>query len=142
MRLLAIVLGLGLAASCASRVGDGAGPGAEVRSGTIVSRRGTGVTGTARAVVRSGGTSIVVSLIGAQPNTAHPWHIHDGTCESGGAVVGSPGAYPPLMVGTTGQAQARATLPGPLATGQNYHVNVHASATEMNTIVACGDLDD
>ena len=142
MRLSLLCLALGVLAGCIPRFNPSpeAG-GAQVWNATITSTRGSGIAGTARAVVRPAETRVTVNIIGAEPRTAHPWHIHMGTCDSGGAVVGSGGAYPPLLVGTTGAAQASTTVGVALNGGQNYHINVHASATEMTTIVACGDLN-
>lgn len=115
---------------------------AQVWNATVNSRQGSGVAGTARAVVNGAETRVTLSLMGAQPRTAHPWHIHQGTCASGGPIVGSAGAYPALLVGSTGQGQASAAVGASLNEAQNYHVNVHASPNDMGTIVACGDLDD
>lgn len=154
MRAPVLCLALGLAAGCVPRFNTNPETGgidvdmepvtqrAQVWTGTLTSVRGSGISGTARAVVSGDETRVNVSVIGSMPNVAHPWHIHQGTCQSGGGVVGSGGAYPPLMIGNTGQGQASATVGVPLNEAQNYHVNVHASANDMGTIIACGDLDD
>ena len=55
-------------------------------------------------------------------------------------VLGPADAYKPLKVGGNGEAQADADLPIPMPTVGNYFINVHASAQNMGTIVACGNL--
>ena len=57
-------------------------------------------------------------------------------------VVGPVSAYPPLTVGSGGTATAQAHVPVELDEARRYVVDVHASPTEMGTVVACGDLDD
>lgn len=100
------------------------------------------ITGDATARVYAGQTQVTISLEGVPGGEARPWHVHQGTCGSGGPIVGSPSAYPPLTVGADGKATGTATIPLQLDEAQRYHVNVHASAAEMATIVACGALDD
>lgn len=115
----------------------------EVWTGTLTGQGAhTNVAGTARATVREGHTIATVTLTGGTPGHVHPWHIHEGTCGSGGPVVGSGSAYPPLQVGSEGRATGEAHLMLTLNEAKSYHVNVHASATDMGTIVACGALDD
>ena len=45
-----------------------------------------------------------------------------------------------LKVGGDGKAHAEADLPIPMPPAGQYFVNVHASAKNMATIVACGNL--
>ena len=54
-----------------------------------------------------------ISIGGDQPGATRPWHLHRGTCDQGGAVLGPAG---------------------------DYLVNVHGSVAELRTIIACGDL--
>lgn len=98
------------------------------------------ISGEAMATVRDGQTEVQASVEGAPEGGTHPWHIHEGTCESGGGIVGDAGAYPALEIGEDGTAQASATINVELEEGQSYHVNVHASPDDLGTIVACGDL--
>ena len=99
-----------------------------------------GVSGSATAHVRDGRTHVEASVSGAPADGIHPWHIHEGTCDTGGGIVGDPGAYPPLEVGDDGQASADADIDVALEDGASYHVNVHASPDDLGTVVACGDL--
>jgi hypothetical protein len=99
-----------------------------------------GVSGSATAHVRDGRTHVEASVSGAPADGTHPWHIHEGTCASGGGIVGDADAYPPLEIGDDGQASAEADIDVALQDGASYHVNVHASPDDLGTIVACGDL--
>jgi hypothetical protein len=55
-------------------------------------------------------------------------------------VVGEPGRYTALRAGTDGGAAAAAVLDLEIQRDSAYHVNVHRSASDMGTIVACGVL--
>jgi hypothetical protein len=83
---------------------------------------------------------VTATLVGATPGAEHPWHIHLGTCDNDEGIFGDPAAYPHLQVGAAGQATAMATLVATLQAGASYFVNVHASAEDLATIVACGEL--
>lgn len=104
----------------------------------------TGVRAAARAVSNMSSTAVSVSFAGGSPMAGmthvHPWHIHAGRCGSGGPIVGDPAAYPALRPGTDGNGTASATVNVPLTMGQDYYVNIHASPSELGTIVACGQL--
>jgi hypothetical protein len=103
----------------------------------------TGASGTATARVEGSNTLVTLVLTGLPPGGPYPWHVHDGTCETGGPIVGDATAYPPLMVGADGRAEANARLLGlKLNEAKKYHVNVHRSPTDLATIIACGQLDD
>jgi hypothetical protein len=103
----------------------------------------TGASGTATARVEGNNTLVTLVLTGLPPGGPYPWHVHDGTCETGGPIVGDAAAYPPLMVGADGRAEANARLLGlKLNEAKKYHVNVHRSPTDLATIIACGELDD
>jgi hypothetical protein len=69
-----------------------------------------------------------------------PWHVHFGTCATGGGIVGADGDYPRLTITGAGSATATATVPMSLDINAPYHINVHLSEAEMATIIACGDL--
>lgn len=103
---------------------------------------GTNITGTFKALALDGRTEVTVSLNGAVPNSTHPWHVHEGACNSGGMIVGDSTIYQPLQVGSTGTAAGNANLSMELNEATDYYIDVHASASDMQTIIACGDLDD
>jgi hypothetical protein len=81
-----------------------------------------------------------VEITNASPGGVHPWHIHRGQCGNDMGILGPADAYKPLKVGGDGEAKADATLPFPLPGSGDYFINVHASAQNMGTIVACGNL--
>ncbi len=115
----------------------------EVWTGTL---RGQGrfseISGSARATVLEGQTTVSVTLTGAAPGGMHPWHVHEGTCGSGGAIVGEATAYPLLRIGSQGRAEANVQLALALNEAKDYYINVHASPSDLGTIVACGALAD
>jgi hypothetical protein len=137
MRLaIALVLGAGLAGACATV------PVFEPRdwNASVEPRAGSDVRANVRAVSAPGQTAVSINLIGGESGGAHPWHIHRGTCATGGAIVGAADAYPLLRPTTAGAANAAAHIRVQLVPGENYHVNVHRSAAALNQIIGCGDL--
>jgi hypothetical protein len=87
-----------------------------------------------------GQTQAHVDMSNAVPGAKHPWHVHRGKCGSDQGVFGPADAYKPLKVESDGKASATAVLSVPLPKTGDYFVNVHASASNMKTIVACGNL--
>jgi Cu/Zn superoxide dismutase len=85
-------------------------------------------------------TEAEISIKGATPGAEHPWHVHQGKCGSNGSIIGAATAYPVLKVKENGEAKAEAKLDIEAPTSGEYYVNVHKSAADMKTIVACGDL--
>jgi hypothetical protein len=81
-----------------------------------------------------------VDISNAVPGAAHPWHVHRGQCGSDQGIFGPEDAYKELKVGGNGRASSEAVLPVPAPKTGDYFVNVHASARNMGTIVACGNL--
>ena len=100
------------------------------------------MTGTARARVVEGVADVTVNLRGGTPGQTHPWHVHEGKCGSGGPIVGNPSEYPPITIGAAGNATSTSKLQMNLNEALVYHVNFDASATEMATIIASGEIDD
>lgn len=92
------------------------------------------------AVRSAGGSTVQIELTGAQPGARHPWHVHSGTCGSGGGIVGDAGRYPLVRVGDQGRGLETALIDVELEPGRSYHVNVHRSAEDMGTLIACGEL--
>ena len=87
-----------------------------------------------------GQTQAQVDISNAVPGAKHPWHVHRGQCGSDQGIFGPTDAYKPLKVDNDGKASATAVLSVPLPRTGNYFVNVHASASNMKSIVACGNL--
>lgn len=98
------------------------------------------VHGTGSWMREGNGSMAMVSISNATPGGVHPWHIHAGRCGGNGPVVGDPGAYKALEVNSSGDASQNASLSVALPYANDYYVNVHASPTNMGTIIACGNL--
>jgi hypothetical protein len=111
-------------------------------SGSLSPRGGSAITGTFKAFSGEGKTNVSVNLANAMAGQRLPWHVHEGRCDSDMGIVGDPAAYPVITVGNDGTASSNAVLSLHLDEAKNYFVNIHASPTNLQTIVACGDLDD
>ena len=109
---------------------------------TITGKEGRKAHGTATVTpTKDGtGTEVAVTLTDDTPGATRPWHIHMGTCDKGGGVVGGGRVYTPIAINDKGQGAGKATLPVALADTATYYVNIHDAAAAMGIIVACGDL--
>jgi hypothetical protein len=108
---------------------------------TLESMNGSTVKGTGSLAPGSGASSSVatVSITGGTASATYPWHVHMGKCPGGG-VFGPGSAYKPITAASDGSGTATANLPVAAPATGDYHINVHASPTDMKTIVACGEL--
>jgi hypothetical protein len=86
------------------------------------------------------GSRVTLGISNATPGGAHPWHVHRGRCGDNGPIVGDASQYKPLQVDNNGNASATARLDIALPAGGDYYVNVHALATNLGTIISCGNL--
>jgi hypothetical protein len=66
--------------------------------------------------------------------------VHRGQCGADDGVFGSPDAYQAIKIDDQGRASAYTTLPLSMPTTGSYYVSVGASASNSETIVACGNL--
>lgn len=97
----------------------------------------------AEAIVRGGaeGTHVAIDLDGGEAGAVYPWHIHSGECgDVQPPIVGAADAYPPIQVGDGGEGDAEASIAATLDGDGDYIVNVHLSPTQLDSIVACGEL--
>lgn len=85
-------------------------------------------------------TLIDISITNAAPGGQHPWQVQMGACGSDHGTLGDAGDYRPLKIGGDGKASQQATVSQQMPTTGQYHVNVYASAANMSTIIACGNL--
>ena len=85
-------------------------------------------------------TQAQITLANAVPGGLHPWHVHRGRCGQDQGIYGPAEAYKALKVGGDGRASSKAMLDVATPKTGEYSVNVHASAQNMQTIVACGNL--
>ena len=102
---------------------------------------GSNITGTAEFKAKSDKeTEAEISIKGATAGAELPWHVHSGKCGSNGPIVGAATAYQPIKVNKDGSGKAEAKLAMATPASGEYFVNVHKSAADLKTIVACGDL--
>lgn len=101
----------------------------------------TNITGDARVTETEGDGSFHATItIVDGTNCSRPWHVHFGTCATGGGIVGDPASYTNLTATDDGTASADVVVAASLDPNQSYHVNVHYSDAQLDRIVACGDL--
>lgn len=156
MRIAPLAVALLLSAACTKAVKvetdpktgrtdvDVQTPGApQIWKGTLSAVGGSSVSGTASGSTANDMSNVTVNVVGATPGSTLPWHVHDGKCgDANAAIVGNVSAYPPLKVGSDGRATGTAHIMVKLNEARNYIINVHASPTNLATIVACGDFND
>lgn len=83
---------------------------------------------------------VTLGISNATPGGSHPWYVRYGRCGENGQIVGDASAYKPLQVDNNGNASATARLSMGLPAGGNYYLTVHALATNLATIISCGNL--
>ncbi|HET9660944.1 MAG TPA: CHRD domain-containing protein [Thermomicrobiales bacterium] len=95
----------------------------------------SGVSGDASLTDNGDGTTTVdILVVGA--TGGHPAHIHSGTCTELGDVV-----YPLTDVNARGESVTVIDVPlADLQTAGPYAINIHLSADEIGTYVACGEI--
>ena len=96
----------------------------------------SGVTGSVTMTADNGSTTVSIELDGAPEDGVHPVHIHEGTCDDLGDV-----AYP-LEDVVDGQSESTVDVELSNLLGGGYAINVHLSAEEMATWVACGNVPE
>jgi hypothetical protein len=95
----------------------------------------SGVSGDASLTDNGDGTTTVDILVDGATG-GHPAHIHSGTCAELGDVV-----YPLTDVDASGESVTVVDVPlADLLSGGPYAINIHLSADEIGTYVACGDI--
>ena len=92
----------------------------------------SGESGTATITQQGDKTQVVLEMKGA-PNEAQPAHIHNGSCASL-----DPKPRIPLQNVMNGKSTTTLTMP--MSEVTKGAINVHKSATDLKTYVACGDL--
>jgi hypothetical protein len=94
----------------------------------------SGETGTATITSQGGKTQVMVEMSGA-PAEAQPAHIHAGSCAKL-----DPKPRIPLQNFVNGKSTTVLDMPMEKVVGGGGAINVHKSATDLKTYVACGDL--
>ncbi|HJU64818.1 MAG TPA: hypothetical protein VJ596_04040 [Gemmatimonadaceae bacterium] len=100
------------------------------------------IRGTAWMGSQSGSneTRVEIRLSNATPGGVHPWHVHRGQCGSDQGIWGDAGEYETITINDEGNGSGAATISEPTPSDGQYYVNVHASPSNLGTIVACGNL--
>jgi hypothetical protein len=88
--------------------------------------------------IGSGQFVATATIMNDVPDAIRPWHVHFGTCATGGDIVGV--GYDPLVINAGGVGHVTNTIAFELDPAAAYHVNVHDSPATLTTIIACGDL--
>jgi hypothetical protein len=140
--LAGMVLALGAAAGLAlAQKSEEPGKGAKGKSGmtTVVKlapQNNSGESGTARLTGDGDKTRVEITLKGAPKGVPQPAHIHDGTC----AKLDPKPKYPLENV-VDGKSTSEVPVGLEKILGNGPHaINVHKSAEEAKTYVACGDI--
>jgi hypothetical protein len=102
----------------------------------ISAQNGSGETGTVVLSPALGGaaTSVTIALKGA-PDVAQPAHIHMGSC----AKLDPKPTYPLKSV-TDGKSTTTVQVSMDKLSAGSFAVNIHKSADDLATYVACGDI--
>ena len=138
-----------LVAACGPSTSTGGAPPAPISASrasahwmaTLAPVGASTVRGTVTVSTMGDRQTVRIQIAGAAPSSIYPWHIHTGSCADGmGTIVGPAAHYTALGSASDGTAALMADLAVTLNQNQRYHVNVHASPSDMGSIVACGDL--
>jgi hypothetical protein len=85
-------------------------------------------------------TVVMVYILGATPLRTHPWSLHRGRCNDDRGSVSENTYYPPLVVDADGQSAGDVTLDLATPGRGEYFVAVYSASTDMETVIACGQL--
>jgi hypothetical protein len=101
----------------------------------IAAQNNSGLKGTATLTPEGDKTRVVLQLSGDTASTPMPAHIHDGTC----AKIDAKPKWPLENVVNGRSTTLVAASVDTILKGDTA-INVHKSAADMKTYVACGDL--
>lgn len=143
-RLMTALALAGAVSACATRPGtpdNSLAPGAEWTA-TLVPTTKSAIHGTVKFVRTDPPTQtrVIFALNDGTANTVRPWHVHFGVCGNDKTIVGKPADYPPLVMSSQGNLSAIAQLPVELVKGTRYVVHIHASPSDMKTVIVCAPL--
>jgi hypothetical protein len=100
----------------------------------LSAQNGSGEKGTATLTPEGNKTQVVIKLTGA-PAAAQPAHIHDGSCAKL-----DPKPRVPLHNVVDGKSTTTLDMKLSDIVSKGGAINVHKSAADLKTYVACGDL--
>jgi hypothetical protein len=101
---------------------------------TLSPQNSSGEKGTATITPQGDKTQVVIKLAGA-PSEAQPAHIHDGSCAK---LDAKPRVPLQNIVGGTSTTTVNMKMSEVI--GKGGAINVHKSASDLKTYVACGDV--
>jgi len=95
----------------------------------------SGESGSARLTAEGDQTKVEISLKGAAKAGSQPAHIHDGSCKK-------LDPKPKYGLSNVENGKSSTTVPVKMdeLMGGNLAINVHKSAQDLKTYVACGDI--
>lgn len=125
---------LGVAIALAAVAASAQAAGGEVTI-PLAGQNASGESGTVTLAPDGQGTRVTINLSGAPSGLAQPAHVHEGTCDKL-----DPKPKYPLPNVTDGKSST--TLPVKMSSivDGKHSVNVHKSASDLKTYVACGTL--
>lgn len=101
----------------------------------LTAQNNSGQTGTATLLEENGKLVVTLNLSGGTFTNPQPAHIHMGACPKPGDVV-----YPLTNVVDGKSVTTLNTTMDQLKAKLPLAINVHKSATDINTYTACGDI--
>jgi len=102
---------------------------------TLDTQNKSGESGTATITDDNGKAKVVITVTGEAASASQPAHIHIGSCPTPGDVK-----YPLTNV-TKGKSESTLTLSiNELMAQLPLAVNIHKSAGDLTTYVACGNI--
>lgn len=132
--LILVVSSLVLAgAGCGG--GDNEAGGDEGIKIDLAAQKGADESGTATITPAGEGKVTVVVEAKNAPSGPQPSHIHEGTCAN-------PNPQPKYPLSDVKDGKAESTVDTTLEDlqSEDYYVNIHKSAAEVDVVVACGDI--
>jgi hypothetical protein len=91
----------------------------------------------AAMITGRGRTELGVTIRNADPGTEFHWWVRSNRCDSSGAPLGQPGAFPPFEADDLGGGSAVTQLGGNVSPELNYAAELF---TSDGILIACGNL--
>jgi hypothetical protein len=102
---------------------------------TFAAQNDSGLSGTATLMEQGGQTMVMIALDGAEDGVEMPSHIHVGTCDNL-----DPAPTYPLNNVVDGKSDTTVDVDIATLLASPFAINVHKSAEEITTYVACANL--
>jgi len=95
----------------------------------------SGVSGTAQLIAKGNQTEVIVTVTGEPSSASEPMHIHSGQC---GPTLGK--VIYPLKNVEGGKSDTTVNVALQSIENGHFAINVHQSAANIGTYVACGNI--